>query len=356
MRPSRKPLPPLSQPPPVLPKPPPPSHYDAYLKSITPLYEAFVPAQASSSTSATSISFDIRSPGPSKPDLPPLDSVPDSFFESNFDLANPTTWAELVDEDGMRQDSLLTYLDTLERHLVHEITLRSTSFFSALSNLQDLHSESASCLSRISDLQGSLKEVGMKQAERGLEVIAAQENLRVLRVTETGLQTVGQLEILIRVTRSLVEAGDWAGGLVCLGDVVRWWEKYGLHDDQEVIVNGDAEPPPTPSTSTLPLGTLPALSQLPFALSDLTASIASQLDAALTSLLLSVLARADLAKESYRPGFRESVEPMLTGLVRCAKTDGIEEVWRDIVTTSVREASRQVSGRDQCSVQKYTGY
>jgi len=345
LRSSRKPLPPLSQRPPVLPKPPPPSHYDAYLKSITPLYDGFIAAQASSSTSASASEYDIRSPGPSKSDLPSLDSVPEYFFDPAFDLANSTTWSAVVDDEGAGHDRLSTYLDTLERHLIHEITLRSTSFFSALSNLQDLHSESSSCLSQISDLQTSLKEVGAKQARKGLEIIDAQDELRVLRVTETGVRTVGQLEELVRVTKGLVEAGDWAGGLACLGDVVRWWEKYGLLEVQKSTANGDTDSPlPMPTSPTLPLSTLPALSQLPSALSDLTTTVATQLEAALTSLLLSVLSRADADKAIDRAESRASVEPILAGLARCGKTEGVQEVWREVMTTSIREGSRKVRG------------
>lgn len=341
LRASRKPLPPLAPPPPV-PKPPPPSHYDAYLKSITPLYEGFIAAQASSSTSPATSDLDIRSPEPSKVNLPPLESVPASFFDPSFDLAIPTTWTAVVDGEGAGQDSLSTYLDTLERHLIHEITLRSSSFFSALNNLQDLHSESTYCLSRITELQGSLQEVGTKQARKGLEILDKQDELSVLRVTEGGIRSVGELEELVRVTKGLVEAGDWAGGLGCLGDVVRWWERHALLEDQKPATNGDIDMPSSPTSPSLPLSTLPALSQLPSALSDLTASIASQMETALTSLLLSVLAQADSEKPLDKTGFRGSMEPMLVGLARCGKVEGVEDVWREVMTTSIREGSRKV--------------
>ena len=142
------------------------------------------------------------------------------------------------------------------------------------------------------------------------------------------------------MTKGLVDAGDWAGGLGCLGDMVRWWEKYGVPEDQTTMINGDAEPPPS---LTLPLSTLPALSQLPSAFSDLTTNIAAQLEAALSSQLLSALARADVGADFNRSEFWTSVEPMLAGLVRCGKTDGVEEVWREVMSTSIREGSRKVN-------------
>lgn len=258
LRSSRKPLPPIAQPPPALPKPPPPTQYDSYLNAITPLYEVFSHAQSSAQGAGEYESGSI--PSAVKSSLPPLDSIPEMFFDPKFNLANPLTWTDVVGipsgssspVDPAIQDSLSSHLDTIERHLIHEITLRSTSFFSALSNLQDLHSESSKCLSRISSLQSSLKDVGVKQARKGLEIIDAQERLRGLRITEGGIRRIAELEELVRFGRSLIDEGDWMGGLGYLEDIVRWWDRYRIPAGTLDSTN-----------ETLPLSTLPALSILP---------------------------------------------------------------------------------------------
>ncbi|KAK4689929.1 vacuolar protein sorting-associated protein 54, partial [Tremellales sp. Uapishka_1] len=317
LRSSRIPLPPIAQPLPTLPKPPPPAYYDAYLKSITPLYDVFLASQA-----PVASDFVSRPPETANPDLPSLEGIPEAFFDPAFDLSDPTTWAEVVNGPSAHvKDAVSNHLDNLERHLIHEITLRSTSFFSALSNLQDLHSESASCLARISDLQTSLQQVGTQQARKGLQVIDAQEQLRILRVTERGNRTVGELDELIRMTKGLVRDGDWAVALGCLEDVKKWWEANGLDEDEH-----------------LPLSTLPALSQLPESISSFTTTIATQLESALSSLLLSVLASSD-PFDPHR--FNGAAQPILAGLKRCGQVDGVKEVWRAVVTTSIREGSRQ---------------
>ncbi|WVQ78816.1 hypothetical protein IAT38_000907 [Cryptococcus sp. DSM 104549] len=356
LRSSRKPLPPLTQPPPVLPKPPPPHHYDAYLKTITPLYGSFISAQHSQAAAQASTSGD----GPSAPqrsnsdfdgrpaqkeaqtDLPPLDSVPAMFFDPGFDLSNSATWAELVGDGSSGEgdaapgpevhDALSTHLDTLERHLLHEITLRSTSFFSALSNLQDLHSESASCLTHINALQGSLKEVGEKQAAKGLKVIEEQEKLRVLKRTDKGVEAVGEVEEMKRVATRLVDEGDWEGGLGCVEDVVRWWGRYTV--DESTTQGKEAE---------LPLTTLPALDDLPSTLTTLVSSISNGLETALTSFLLSVFDRpgSDEGAPLDKEGLKATLEPMLAGIARCGKMEVIESVWREVVTVSIREGSRK---------------
>ncbi|WRT65756.1 uncharacterized protein IL334_002704 [Kwoniella shivajii] len=341
LRSSRKPLPPLSTPPPVLLKPPPPSHYDAYLQTITPLYDSFIASQSTASSggpervkSPLLSGFDTRTTQSGPSDLPSLDSVPSMFFDPQFNLSNPSTWSELISspldggvpESGV-QDTLSTHLDILERHLVHEISLRSSSFFSALSNLQDLHSESSSCLSRIGELQDSLKEIGEQQAKKGLEVITSQEELRVLKITEKGIRTIGELDELLAVTKRLVNEGDWSGGLSYIEDIVRWWEKYNTTTSEEHSKD-----------RALPLSTLPALSNLPTILSDLTSLISIQMESALSSYLLSTLSVE--TPELDKASFASTAEPMLMGLVRCGKSEAVETVWRDVVTISIREGSR----------------
>ncbi|WVR03759.1 hypothetical protein IAU60_000754 [Kwoniella sp. DSM 27419] len=346
LRSSRKPLPPLAAPP-TLPRPPPASHYDAYLQSMTPLYDAFISSQAvASSSTSTSVGDRIQSPSlgdfdgrPSvetaPSDLPPLDTVPSLFFDPEFSLSNAETWAELIGSETESgpgseiQDNLSTYLDTLERHLVHEISLRSSSFFSALSNLQDLHSESASCLTRISELQGSLKEVGGKQARKGLQVIEEQEKLRVLKVTETGVKSVAELDELLVVAKRLVEEGDWNGGLGYLEGVVKWWKRFALPKSDTATSEHDAE---------LPLATLPALSTLPAILDNLKAKIATQLESSLSFMLTSTLS----SDERYdQDASSLALRPLLAGLVRCGQVGEVENIWREAVTVAVREGSRK---------------
>lgn len=255
--------------------------------------------------------------------LPPLDNVPEMFFDPSFDITSPTVWASILDS----QDDLSTHLDTLESHLIHEITLRSTSFFSALSNLQDLHSESASCLGHITDLQGSLKEVGKKQARKGLQMIDQHEELRLLRATGTGVREIGEVQQAMHVAEGLVDGGDWAGALGCLDDVVNWWGKHSASSNPE----------------SLPLAGLSVLSSLPDQFSTMTASIATQLESALSSLLSSILSRVEDSDTFDEERFRSSVEPMLTGLTRCGSSDKLQAIWREAVTISIREGSRRVS-------------
>lgn len=250
------------------------------------------------------------------------------FFDPTFDISSPAVWSSILES----QDDLSTHLDTLESHLIHEITLRSTSFFSALSNLQDLHSESASCLGHITDLQESLKEVGEKQARKGLQIIDQQEELRLLRGVGNGVREIGEAQQAMHVAQGLVNGGDWAGALGCLDDVVVWWAKHSATS------SGSNTNP------SIPLASLSVLSSLPDQFSSMTADIATQLETALSSLLSSILSRVEDSDTFDEERFRGSVEPMLTGLTRCGSLDKLQSIWREAVTVSIREGSRRVSG------------
>lgn len=181
--------------------------------------------------------------------------------------------------------------------------------------------------------------MGDKQARKGLTILDKMEDLRVLRVTEQGMEELREAEEVMAVARSQVEGGDWAGALGCVGDVVRWWERHRPKEETEPPdQNDEGEGTQHP----LPLATLPSLSAMPLAISDLTTQIALQLESALQSYLLSTLSSAELDVPYDKERFRDHVVPIVEGLVRCGAGDAVEGVWREVVTLAVREGSRKV--------------
>ncbi|KIR70785.1 hypothetical protein CNBG_9448 [Cryptococcus deuterogattii R265] len=321
LRGSRKPLPPLSQSLPTLPKPPPAAQYDAYLSTVIPLYESFTAAQAIASGGDSS-KADV--------DLPPLDAVPSVVFDSSFSLADPSTWEALTSSssdnspDESTQEQLSTHLDTLERHLLYEISLRSTSFFSALSNLQDLHSESSGCLKQITSLQSSLRDISITQAAKGLAIIDCQERLHLLKATVKGVEALGEVEDIIGVADRLVNEGDWEGGLSEVEDIVRWWNKYSGQGDE----------------SELPLVSLAALSSLPSRVASLVNVISTSLTSALISYLTSLFSRP-ISQSPSSDELKGSLGPMLEGMVKCGKVGEVENLWIEVATIGIREESRK---------------
>lgn len=134
------------------------------------------------------------------------------------------------------QEKMSHYMDVVEQHLVREIAIRSVPFFAALSNLQDLQTEGAACLSRIARLKTQLYEVDSCQARRGLQVIHLQtkrDNLKHLQKAVKNLREVGET---IAMAKHLEDEGDH-------------FEALGLTESVEALLEHKEEaelPPATP--------------------------------------------------------------------------------------------------------------
>jgi vacuolar protein sorting-associated protein 54 len=156
---------------------------------------------ASSNASTSSLDETIRSPSyqPSprrrtfrrnqddEPDS--LDSVPSVFFDPNFSLSNPRTF-DIVNENSdllvrsgtgkpdrkslasnaILQEKLSWYMDTVEMHLIKEINAASTSFFAALSDLQELNEDASKCVNKIGTIREELAQIRDMHALQGADV------------------------------------------------------------------------------------------------------------------------------------------------------------------------------------------
>lgn len=321
-----------------------------------------------------------RAPGWS---MPPLDSVPSVFFEPTFNLGDPRTFNAVTEQGGGHDEAsdpsslshslpLLEkfshYADTVEQHLVCEISLRSTSFFAALTNLHDLQTESEQCLDRISKLRGLLCDVDEKGAKRGLEAVRKESKLRNLGSVREGVKAVSRVLEMTRVAKSLVSAGQWGEALGVIEEMELLWsaEPVRVPDPSRPISppsvprNGRLSPlPELPSTNpetngdraqpVVPVSSLRAFSSLPSDLRTLTMEIASSLSSELVSIL-----RVDLADringESKSPSspkdinqsLKDRLRPLLHGLVR---TKGMREAtlsWREVVMGEIRGVIQRV--------------
>lgn len=230
--------------------------------------------------------------------IPPLDSVPVVFFDPNFNLGDPQTFgivteqqhlgaADALNFDNMggtssqqRRNSLTSdsfifahtlpllddkfshYADTVEQHLIREIAIRSTSFFAALTNLNDLQTESEQCLSRISSLRASLKEVDEKVAKKGLEVVRTECKVSNVGKVRKGMEIVGEIMKMSKLAGDLVKGGQWDEALNVIEEMQGMWkdEEKAKRDELDGKLEGYTYTAGlgiiTPSTSTSSVGTL----------------------------------------------------------------------------------------------------
>ncbi|KAI0807877.1 Vps54-like protein-domain-containing protein [Fomes fomentarius] len=376
--------------------------FESYLRAVTPEWERFVrnaeqgrdgAAQIddplpSSSSASMEVPPTPRTPRPPPGKaLPPLETVPAVFFQRDFNLGDPRTFNAVTeqhegDEEFSDPSSLSHalpllekfshYADTIEQHLIREISVRSTSFFAALANLQDLQTESEQCLDRISHLRGLLKDVDEKGAKRGLQIVRKEGKLRNLGAVKDGVRFVGGVMEMTGVARSLVGAGQWGEALDMIEELGRLW-----HLDQEnqpvgpppapaptkngrsspsqlptVMESPPATPPPPshPPAPQIPLSSLRAFAALPEHLRTLTMEITTSLTSEFVNVLrLDLVERIDSTQENWSKGrrlefnmsLRDRLRPLLQSLVR---TKGILEAtlsWRDVAMTEVRNAVKR---------------
>ncbi|KIJ35763.1 hypothetical protein M422DRAFT_212551, partial [Sphaerobolus stellatus SS14] len=293
-----------------------------------------------------------RSPLPGQ-ELPALKVVPPVFFETKFDMGDTKTFGQVTESTGDNEDTmdpaaiahslpllekLSHYADVVEQHLVKEISIRSSSFFAALTNLNDLQTESQACLDRVNRLRAMLKEVDERAAKRGLEMVRLESKLVNMEKLNEGVKMVKHVTEMVGVAGNLVQAGEWGEALGVIEELDALWEP--------------PPPPPTknnektqtPSSTPIPLSQLKAFAALPSHLKDLTLQITTSL----TSELVAVL-RSDMGTriegtqgvEKANELLSDRLKPLLQGLARTKGVKAALGSWRDVMMTEIREAVKR---------------
>lgn len=445
--------------------------FDAYLRAVAPEWDRFqknaasassqqTQAQFQASSSATTLDFDElvspdldspssisqslsqsqsshersqsgspRTPRPAARSLPPLSSIPQVFFDPNFNLGDSRTFSLVTethpslplsssispttptpppptDPSSLSHslpllEKLSHHADTLEQHLIHEISLRATPFFAALTNLQDLQAESSRCLSRIQSLRSQLLDVDTHNAKKGLEAVRREARLEGVRKVREGVRVVQGVCEMVGIARSLVGAGQWGEALTCVEELKAMWDapSYGQHGHQlhgNGNGNGNATsvrrssdgrtftllapigedehripftplPGPTPGSKRMadvPLAELVAFGSLPSQLEELTMEIAGSLMGEVVAVL-----KVDLVERVYGGSGagadmegtegegrgklklkvqdqdgeqRDRLRPLVHGLIRTRSVRETMGEWRGVVLGEVKGVVRRV--------------
>jgi len=303
----------------------------------------------------------------SKNQLPPLDSVPSVYFDSDFTLSDPHTFSAVTEEgDGAQQmpveepavnqelqEKLSQHLDVVEQHLTMEISVRSSSFFAALSNLQSLQAEGAECLNRIGRLRKELLEVDEKQAKKGLHITRLLKRMENLQVVQDGVEAIQAVGESIGLVKNLVGAGEYFEALGLIEAVQKMFDSgTSLPDAQQSSIATRGLMPKSNPPITLSLSSITALSSLPIRLRDLSSSISTSLSADLIAILRADLMReptvgsipaAGAPNQEIDTALRDRVSPLLQGLMR---TDGVEVAvvaYSEVALAEIRVVVRKVS-------------
>ncbi|RKO92475.1 Vps54-like protein-domain-containing protein [Blyttiomyces helicus] len=194
---------------------------------------------------------------------PALDTVPAVFLEPDFNLGNPHTFAlvcenadittanraESLTTNGVLQDKLSHYLDTVEVHLIKEISRRSTSFFAALSNLQALNQETLSCVAQIHELRNKLAKVSTSSSKKGLEVVRLKRRRGNLGILYGGVKLVAEVQQTQPMIQVLLGAADYVAALDLIEQTSMVLRGIDPAAPSKLLLGG----PSTPATASLKL-------------------------------------------------------------------------------------------------------
>lgn len=377
--------------------------FDPYLKDIAPEWEKFeknlktkergqsdgeINDAMSTSTeeplSPVSPSESMGSTRTTRPNrsLPSLEIVPEIFFAPQFNMGDPNTFSIVTEQSILLErnssdrpidldpasisyslpllEKLSHYADTVEQHLVREIQARSASFFSALTNLHDLQSESSRCIRRISELKEMLNEVNEKQSKRGLEVVRGNAKLMHLERLRDGVEFVKEVNDMKGIAHQLQEGGEWSAALNVVENVNTLWDYKTPKEDNSAnqlpTVEEESPRRSVASASDLPpalqyisLPSIRAFGSLPDELHILMTQIASTLTSEFASVAQQdlILRNDNGFEENFEEdqAFRERLTPLIIGLAKTGPT-GVKESmdkWREVVMGEVRRAVKKVS-------------
>lgn len=168
---------------------------------------------------------------------PPLSTIPAVYFDEDFRLENPRTFdvvserSEVVrpapgtDDQGapdgqaaaprkalatnaILQEKLSWYMDTVEMHLIQSISTASTTFFSALGSLRELHAEAADSVERIKTLRKELEALDEEIATGGLNIVHQRRRRENVKQLHDAVMQLREIVDGVAICESLVDAGE----------------------------------------------------------------------------------------------------------------------------------------------------
>ncbi|KAI2615869.1 Vps54-domain-containing protein [Hypoxylon sp. NC1633] len=169
---------------------------------------------------------------------PPLSTIPNVYFDDDFHLENPRTF-DVVSErsevvrpppgsaeekiaangsasaprktlatNAILQEKLSWYMDTIEMHLISSISTASTTFFTALGSLKELHSEAAESVDRIKTLRQELEALDREIATSGLDIVQKQRRRENLQQLNDAVKQLKEIAESVAACEALVDSGE----------------------------------------------------------------------------------------------------------------------------------------------------
>ncbi|CAJ2661613.1 vacuolar protein sorting-associated protein 54, chloroplastic-like isoform X1 [Trifolium pratense] len=269
-----------------------------------------------------------------------LREVPSLYFKEDFRLEEGATFRaacpfSTFNENAVLQEKLSQYLDVVELHLVKEISLRSSSFFEAQGQLQDLNGKIVEGCARIRQLKDTVRLIDS-------DLVESARQIQQLNGTRTNLLALQQkLRLILYVNQALsalkllVTSADCAGALDVTDDLQHLLdgdELTGLHCFRHLRdhVTGFIES----------INSILSAEFIRASLHDAAESDAIILSKAKAraSIPMNGKDEVKLEEEEETTNFKDSLLPTVIGLLRTAKLPSILRIYRDTLTADMKSA------------------
>ncbi|KAI1455246.1 Vps54-domain-containing protein [Annulohypoxylon moriforme] len=224
------------------------------IRSISPIDSP--PARTIRRRSSSGFSRKASVQGP-----PPLSTIPNVYFDDDFHLENPRTFDVVTERsevvrpppgsteekiaangnaaaprknlatNAILQEKLSWYMDTIEMHLISSISTASTTFFTALGSLRELHTEAAGSVERIKTLRKELLALDQEIAASGLDIVQKQRRRENLQQLNDAVKQLKEIVESVAACEELVDSGEVEKALASI-------------DSLEKLIAGERIPPP----------------------------------------------------------------------------------------------------------------
>ncbi|KAI5440958.1 Vacuolar protein sorting-associated protein 54 [Lathyrus oleraceus] len=268
-----------------------------------------------------------------------LREVPSLYFKEDFRLEEGATFRaacpfSTFSENALLQEKLSQYLDVVELHLVKEISLRSSSFFEAQGQLQDLNGKIVEGCARILELKDTVRLIDSDLVESARQIQQLNGTRTNLLALQQKLRLIFYVNQALSALKLLVASADCAGALDVTDDLQHLLdgdELTGLHCFRHLRdhVTGFIES----------INSILSAEFIRASLHDAAESDGIILSKAKARASLPMNGKDDEVKlEEETTNFKDSLLPTVIGLLRTAKLPSILRIYRDTLTADMKSA------------------
>ncbi|XP_058722884.1 vacuolar protein sorting-associated protein 54, chloroplastic-like isoform X1 [Vicia villosa] len=269
-----------------------------------------------------------------------LREVPSLYFKEDFRLEEGATFRAACPfstfaENAVLQEKLSQYLDVVELHLVKEISLRSSSFFEAQGQLQDLNGKIVEGCARIRELKDTVRLIDSDLVESARQIQQLNGTRTNLLALQQKLRLIFYVNQALSALKLLVASADCAGALDVTDDLQHLLdgdELTGLHCFRHLRdhVTGFIES----------INSILSAEFIRASLHDAAESDVIILSKAKARASLPMNGKDDEVKleEEETTNFKDSLLPTVIGLLRTAKLPSILRIYRDTLTADMKSS------------------